>query len=124
MAKINIRSKLIDVTDGMKDAVAKEFVFLDRYLEEPSLDVRVSKKKEGLKLVVQLSAPHMDYVRSDVYCEDFYLGIKELKRQFKEDFLREYKHAKDHNKRWRDLKNEAEKEYNQEFIDYKEENEE
>lgn len=115
--KIEIRSKLIDVTDGMKKAYEKEFNFMNKYLNEDDvLDFKVSKKKEGIKLSVQASVPHGDYVRSDVYCEDFYVGIKELKRQFKEDFMREYKHAKDNNKRWRDRKNEANKEYEEQYI--------
>lgn len=120
--KTEIRSKLIQVTDGMKDAVGKEFSFMNKYLrEEDVLDFKVSKKKEGIKISVQANVVHGEYVRSDVYCENFYAGIKELKKAFKEDFMREYKHAKDKNKRWRDGKAEKEKMYEEEFINIEEE---
>ena len=121
--KTEIRSKLIDVTEGMKSAYEKEFDFMKKYLrEDDTLDFKLSKKKEGIKLSVQACVPHGEYVRCDVYCEDFYSGIKELKRQFKEDFLNEYKHAKDNNKKWRDRKNAAEKEYAEEFLNVVDEN--
>lgn len=119
--KTEIRSKLIHITDGMRDAINKDFSFMEKYLrEEDVLDFKIGKKKEGIKLSVQTNVFNGEYVRSEIYCQDFYAGLKELKKAFKEDFLREYKHAKDKNKKWRDGKKEKEERYEKEFIDVEE----
>lgn len=120
--KTVIRSKLIHVTEGMRSTVEEQFSYFAKYLREDDvLDFKISKKKEGIKLSVQATVVNGEYVRSDLYCSDFYAGIKELKKNFKEDFMREYKHAKDKNKKWKDGRKEREEKYVNEFIIIEEE---